>query len=156
MYLFVKCYVAIKYRQRALPAKILGMHAFEAKNGDARLAELRQHSCSLCLSHSHARAHSIGRKAQKRDGGQVKMEKVLGLAMVSSILCVGSVLGKYVRGIVNTKEVSIMFTFYCCCAGNGSEFSGVLAAHLLVAVIDGLLWQLFTPPRSRASGSLML
>lgn len=93
------------------------------------------------LSHTHARAHSIGRRAQKRNGGQVKMEKVLGLAVVSSILCVGSVLGKYVRGIVNTKEVSIMFTFYCCCAGNGSEFSGVLAAHLLVAVINGLLWQ---------------
>lgn len=72
----------------------------------------------------------------------MKMEKVLGLAVVSSILCVGSVLGKYVRGIVNTKEVSIMFTFYCLCAVNGSEFSGVLAAHLLVAVINGLLWQM--------------
>lgn len=71
----------------------------------------------------------------------MKMEKVLGLAVVSSILCVGSVLGKYVRGIVNTKEVSIMFTFYCCCAGNVPEFSGVLAAQLLVAVINGLIWQ---------------
>lgn len=58
MCLFVKCYVAIKYRQRALPAKILGMHAFEAKNGDARLADLRQHSCSFCLSHINTRART--------------------------------------------------------------------------------------------------
>lgn len=42
----------------------------------------------------------------------MKMEKVLGLAVVSSMLCVGSVLGKYVKGIVNTKEVSIVFTFF--------------------------------------------
>lgn len=32
-------------------------------------------------------------------------ERLLCLAVVSSVLCVGSVLGKYVRGIVNTKEV---------------------------------------------------
>lgn len=58
------------------------------------------------------------------------MEKVLGLAVVSSMLCVGSVLGKYVKGIVNTKEVSIVFTFYYSCAGNGSEFSGVLQLRI--------------------------
>ncbi|XP_016141725.1 transmembrane protein 145-like [Sinocyclocheilus grahami] len=41
------------------------------------------------------------------------MEKVLGLAVVSSILCVGSVLGKYVRGIVNTKEDWVFLTRFC-------------------------------------------
>ncbi|XP_051575967.1 transmembrane protein 145 [Myxocyprinus asiaticus] len=41
------------------------------------------------------------------------MEKVLGLAVVSSILCVGSVVGKYVRGIVNTKEDWVFLTRFC-------------------------------------------
>ncbi|TRY84545.1 hypothetical protein DNTS_001300, partial [Danionella cerebrum] len=43
----------------------------------------------------------------------VVMEKVLGLAVVSSMLCVGSVLGKYVRGIVNTKEDWVFLTRFC-------------------------------------------
>ncbi|XP_076135731.1 transmembrane protein 145 [Alosa pseudoharengus] len=46
-------------------------------------------------------------------GEQVKMEKVLGLAVLSSILCVGSVVGKYVRGIVNTKEDWLFLTRFC-------------------------------------------
>ncbi|XP_686062.6 transmembrane protein 145 isoform X1 [Danio rerio] len=58
-------------------------------------------------------SHSIRRRAQKRYGGQVKMEKVLGLAVVSSMLCVGSVLGKYVKGIVNTKEDWVFLTRFC-------------------------------------------
>jgi len=58
------------------------------------------------------------------------MEKVLGLAVVSSMLCVGSVFGKYVRGIVNTKEVSIMFTFCYYWADNGSEFSFLLQLRI--------------------------
>lgn len=59
------------------------------------------------------------------------MEKVLGLAVVSSMLCVGSVLGKYVRGIVNTKEVSEVFTFcHCCAGGKDSEFSGGLQLRI--------------------------
>ncbi|KAL2084239.1 hypothetical protein ACEWY4_019757 [Coilia grayii] len=41
------------------------------------------------------------------------MEKVLGLAVVSSIFCVGSVVGKYVRGIVNTKEDWVFLTRFC-------------------------------------------
>ncbi|RXN30427.1 transmembrane protein 145-like [Labeo rohita] len=41
------------------------------------------------------------------------MEKVLGLAVVSSMLCVGSVVGKYVRGIVNTKEDWVFLTRFC-------------------------------------------
>ncbi|KAK7147361.1 hypothetical protein R3I94_010012 [Phoxinus phoxinus] len=41
------------------------------------------------------------------------MEKVLGLAVVSSMLCVGSVFGKYVRGIVNTKEDWVFLTRFC-------------------------------------------
>lgn len=71
------------------------------------------------------------------------MEKVLGLAVVSSILCVGSVLGKYVRGIVNTKEVSRVFTFYtvmlvirhclarvCCASPHASVINGLLCARV--------------------------
>lgn len=39
-------------------------------------------------------------------------ERLLYLAVLSSVLCVDSVLGKYVRGIVNTKEVSVVFFFF--------------------------------------------
>lgn len=39
-------------------------------------------------------------------------ERVLKLAVVSSVLSVATVLGKYVRGIVNTKEVSPTLTVY--------------------------------------------
>ncbi|CAB1333993.1 unnamed protein product [Coregonus sp. 'balchen'] len=40
-------------------------------------------------------------------------ERLLCLAVVSSVLCVGSVLGKYVRGIVNTKEDWLFLTRFC-------------------------------------------
>lgn len=36
-------------------------------------------------------------------------ERLLCLAVLSSVLCMDSVLGKYVRGVVNTKEVSVCF-----------------------------------------------
>lgn len=36
-------------------------------------------------------------------------ERLLCLAVLSSVFCVDSVLGKYVKGIVNTKEVSAVF-----------------------------------------------
>lgn len=38
-------------------------------------------------------------------------ERLLYLAVLSSVLCVDLVLGKYVKGIVNTKEVSVVFCF---------------------------------------------
>lgn len=39
-------------------------------------------------------------------------EKLLCLAVLSSVFLVDSVLGKYVKGIVNTKEVSaVVFLF---------------------------------------------
>ncbi|XP_066528431.1 transmembrane protein 145 isoform X2 [Hoplias malabaricus] len=41
------------------------------------------------------------------------MDRVLGFALVSSILCAGSVFGKYVRGIVNTKEDWVFLTRFC-------------------------------------------
>ena len=53
-------------------------------------------------------AHSkIGKGSSDHRGAgdQVKMAKGLGLAVVSTIFCVGSVVGKFVQGIVNTKEV---------------------------------------------------
>lgn len=37
-------------------------------------------------------------------------ERLLCLAVLFSVLCVDSVLGKYVRGVVNTKEVSVCFS----------------------------------------------
>ncbi|XP_064155257.1 transmembrane protein 145 isoform X4 [Anguilla rostrata] len=40
-------------------------------------------------------------------------ERVFGLAVVTSVLCVGSVLGKYVKGIVNTKEDWVFLTRFC-------------------------------------------
>lgn len=47
-------------------------------------------------------------------GGERKMEvrvgeRLLCLAVLSSVLCVDSVFGKYVKGIVNTEEVSAVF-----------------------------------------------
>lgn len=50
-------------------------------------------------------------------GGERKMEvrvgeRLLYLAVLSSVFCVDSVLGKYVKGIVNTKEVSVVFFFF--------------------------------------------
>lgn len=49
-------------------------------------------------------------------GGERKMEvrvgeRLLCLAVLSSVLCVDSVFGKYVKGIVNTKEVRVCFRF---------------------------------------------
>ncbi|KAK1806209.1 hypothetical protein P4O66_000096 [Electrophorus voltai] len=41
------------------------------------------------------------------------MDRVLGLAFLSSILCMESVWGKYVRGIVNTKEDWVFLTRFC-------------------------------------------
>uniref|UniRef100_A0AAY4ALA5 Transmembrane protein 145 n=1 Tax=Denticeps clupeoides TaxID=299321 RepID=A0AAY4ALA5_9TELE len=41
------------------------------------------------------------------------MERVLGLALVSSALCVGSAFGKYIRGVVNTKEDWVFLTRFC-------------------------------------------
>lgn len=38
-------------------------------------------------------------------------ERLLCLAVLSSVFFVDSVLGKYVKGIVNTKEVSAVFYF---------------------------------------------
>lgn len=72
MCLFVKCYVAIKYRPRACdtrraPGENSGdasMHAFEAKNGDARLPDLRQPSCSL--TQTRARAQHREESAETR------------------------------------------------------------------------------------------
>lgn len=47
-------------------------------------------------------------------------ERLLCLAVLSSVLCMDSVLGKYVRGVVNTKEVSVCFppplSLICCLA----------------------------------------
>lgn len=40
-------------------------------------------------------------------------ERLLYLAVLSSVFCVDLVLGKYVKGIVNTKEVSVVvFCFF--------------------------------------------
>ena len=36
-------------------------------------------------------------------------ERLLCLAVLFSVLCVAPVLGKYVKGIVNTKEVRLVF-----------------------------------------------
>ncbi|KAL7835710.1 hypothetical protein SRHO_G00280570 [Serrasalmus rhombeus] len=47
------------------------------------------------------------------------MDRVLGFAVVSSVLCVGSVLGKYVRGIVNTKEDWVFLTRFCFLTDSG-------------------------------------
>lgn len=51
-------------------------------------------------------------------GGERKMEvrvgeRLLCLAVLSSVLYVDSVFGKYVKGIVNTKEVSAAVFFVC-------------------------------------------
>uniref|UniRef100_A0A3B4WDW0 Transmembrane protein 145 n=1 Tax=Seriola lalandi dorsalis TaxID=1841481 RepID=A0A3B4WDW0_SERLL len=51
-------------------------------------------------------------------GGERKMEvrvgeRLLCLAVLSSVLCVDSVLGKYVKGIVNTKEDWVFLTRFC-------------------------------------------
>lgn len=51
-----------------------------------------------------SRAHSRARIKRK-------MDRVLGLAVLWSILCDGCVWGKYVKGVVNTKEVR-------CCTGD--------------------------------------
>lgn len=134
----------------ALPAKILGDTCIWGEERGRASGSLTRQICS----------HNIGKRAQKRYGGQVKMEKVLGLAVVSSMLCVGSVFGKYVRGIVNTKEVSnvIVFTFYHYCAGNGSEFSCVLQLRIswLLLGMGSYSKCVLTPLYLRASGSLML
>lgn len=50
-------------------------------------------------------------------GGERKMEvrvgeRLLYLAVLSSVFCVDLVLGKYVKGIVNTKEVSVVVFFF--------------------------------------------
>lgn len=50
-------------------------------------------------------------------GGERKMEvrvgeRLLCLAVLSSVLCVDSVFGKYVKGIINTKEVRADFSFF--------------------------------------------
>lgn len=39
-------------------------------------------------------------------------ERLLCLAVLSSVLCMDSVLGKYVRGVVNTKEVSVCSSIF--------------------------------------------
>lgn len=47
-------------------------------------------------------------------------ERLLCLAVLFSVLCMDSVLGKYVRGVVNTKEVSVCspppLSLICCLA----------------------------------------
>lgn len=40
-------------------------------------------------------------------------ERLMWLAVLSTVLCVDSVFGKYVKGIVNTKEVRAEFVSPC-------------------------------------------
>lgn len=69
-------------------------------------------SLSLALR-APARGQASGERGEQTSGsrGKRKMElrvgeRLLCVAALSSLLCVDSVLGKYVRGVVNTKEVS--------------------------------------------------
>lgn len=62
-----------------------------------------------------ARVQALGERREQTNGsrGRRKMElrvgeRLLCVAALSSLLCVDSVLGKYVRGVVNTKEVSLL------------------------------------------------
>lgn len=62
-----------------------------------------------------ARVHALEKRREQTNGsrGRRKMElrvgeRLLCVAALSSLLCVDSVFGKYVRGVVNTKEVSLL------------------------------------------------
>lgn len=87
-----------------------GVHAPPPPPLCARAVHLRARPRSeteLQRAPERADKRQRGRKMEVRVG-----EKLLCLAVLSSVFLVDSVLGKYVKGIVNTKEVSaVIFLF---------------------------------------------
>lgn len=99
-------------------------------------ADLRGRASLLSLSFSAApcafprRRQAFGELWEQTSGcgGERKMEvrvgeRLLWLAVLSTVLCVDSVFGKYVKGIVNTKEVRAEFVSPCAADTDWSDLN---------------------------------